>query len=213
MTIEEALNALNISEDIIPAGRFNRPGERIRPEKVTIHNTANASAGADARMHARFVKNPSTRVSWHFTVDDKRCIKHLPTNEKGFHAGTGAGNRLSIGIEICENKGIDRRAADERAALLAAVMLFSLKLKGADLVPHRHWSGKHCPHLLLDSPGGFDKFRRRVAELLGELTADTPAPSIPIGGATLASIGESEPDDVLALASADADDVEEDDLE
>ena len=95
---------VQIIQDLIPKGRRNRPGYKLTPKYITIHDTANTQTGADARAHANYLKNsPNLEASWHFTVDDKVIIQHLPLSENGWHAGDGAngtGNRQSIGIEI-----------------------------------------------------------------------------------------------------------------
>lgn len=172
MTQEEAIQKLNIAVDLIPAGNSNRPATRISPTHITIHNTANATAGADAAMHARYVKGADARarkVSWHFTVDDRRVFKHLPTNEKGWHAG--GGNSRSIGIEVCENRGIDKAAVADRAALLTALMMLAYGIPRQNIVPHKFWTGKDCPRVLLRQTGGFNAFRDRAAEYLVELTS------------------------------------------
>ncbi|SHI85337.1 Papain family cysteine protease [Hymenobacter daecheongensis DSM 21074] len=165
---------LNLSTDLIKAGAPNRSGRAITPTYLTIHNTANASRGADAHMHAQYLKGSDAQqrlVSWHFTVDDKRCVQHLPLHERGMHAGTGLGNASSIGIEICEHAGIDQAAANQRAALLTAALLRHLDLAIAHVVPHQHWSGKRCPHLLLDSKGGISGFLKLVKAELATLPA------------------------------------------
>ena len=170
MTIDEALAQLNVQVDLIPISASNRPGTRIKATHLTIHNTANADPGADALMHARYLKGPDARkreVSWHFTVDDVRCIKHLPTNEKGWHAGSG--NSKSVAIEICEHAGINKEAALERASLLTAVLIDALEIPPERVVPHQFWTGKDCPHVVLREPGGFDAFRQRVTTQLDEL--------------------------------------------
>ena len=103
-------------------------------------------------MHARYVKNPATAVSWHYTVDDGETIyQHLPTNESGFHAGDGAGmgNRKSIGIEICENIGIDQDKVNDNAVWLIQKLMKEHNISIANVVPHQKWSGKDCPHKLL----------------------------------------------------------------
>ena len=176
MTYEEAIRKLNITVDLIPAGNSNRPGTRITPTHITIHNTANSDPGADAAMHARYVKGADARrrkVSWHFTVDDKAVFKHLPSNEKAWHAG--GGNSRSVAIEVCENRGIDKAAAIDRAALLTAVMMEAYGIPRERVVPHKSWTGKDCPRVLLREPGGFNAFRDRAARWLRELTR--PAPS------------------------------------
>jgi N-acetylmuramoyl-L-alanine amidase CwlA len=170
MTQEEAFEKLDISVDLIPAGSSNRPGTRLRPTFVTIHNTGNASPGANAAMHARYVKGADARarrVSWHFTVDDKRVFKHLPTNEVAWHAGPG--NSRSIAIEVCENRGIDTAAAIDRAALLTALMMLAYGIGRDGVVTHQKWTGKDCPRVILRRKGGFEAFRDRAAAYLDEL--------------------------------------------
>jgi N-acetylmuramoyl-L-alanine amidase len=167
MTQEEAIQRLNLHVDLIPVGASNRPGTHITPTHITIHNTANPSKGADAAMHAAYVKGPDARarqVSWHFTVDEHQVYKHLPTNEKGWHAG--GGNAKSIGIEVCENKGSDAEATADRAALLTALMMLAYGVPRERVVPHQAWTGKDCPRVLLRAPGGFDAFRDRAVEYL-----------------------------------------------
>lgn len=178
-TLDDAYERLNVEVDLIPAGASNRPGTPITPTFITIHNTANPAPGADARMHARYLKGSDARarkVSWHFTVDDVRCVKHLPTNEKGWHAGPG--NSQSIGIEICEQAGIDLPAALDRAGLLTAVLMSVLDVPRERIVPHQQWTGKDCPRQVLRLEGGFDAFRSRAGAFLDELRA-------PAGPATL----------------------------
>ena len=169
MRLQEAFDQLNISLDFIPAGSITRPGTRLRATHITIHNTANPNPGADALMHARYLKGDDAKqrkVSWHFTVDDKRCVKHLPTNEVAFHAVSG--NSKSIGIEICEHQGINQAQANERASLLTAVLMFQLNIPPENVVPHKFWTGKHCPHVILDG-GGFETFRQQTVTFFEQL--------------------------------------------
>lgn len=160
MTRQELGALLNLEENFIPDGRRNRPGTLCVPNFITIHNTDNPNAGADARSHGRFLINTGHYilngrqhwVSWHYSVDDHRVVKHLPLNEKAFHAVSG--NAQSIGIEICMNQGIDQAKAFLTAARLCAVLLFDLTRLQKDVrkvVPHKFWTGKDCPRLLLDS--------------------------------------------------------------
>lgn len=129
----------------------------MEPKYLTLHDTANPNWGADALAHARFLQTTDRKASWHFTVDDRRVVQHLPLNESGFHAGDGAGpgNRQSIGIEICENADGDRAKAEERAVKLVAWLLDSRGLQLDAVVPHQQWNGKNCPRLLLPRWNGF----------------------------------------------------------
>jgi len=159
---------MNIIQDFIPKGRRNRPGYELKPEYITIHDTANKRKGADALAHARYLKSESAAgvpVSWHFTVDDQRVVQHLPLNENGWHAGdgrNGPGNRTSIGVEICENADGNRGKAEENAAELVAWLLQRFELDIERVVQHHHWSGKNCPRVLRSRLGGWEAFLKAV---------------------------------------------------
>lgn len=156
----------NIIEDFITVGRANRPGYTMTPQYITIHDTGNANLGANARGHASYVKGDtaaSLPVSWHFTVDDTVIYQHLPLNENGWHAGdgNGAGNRASIGIEICENADGDRAKAELNAVLLVAWLhseLSSLLPFPNSMKQHFDWSGKNCPHIIRARANGWQLF-------------------------------------------------------
>ena len=158
----------HIIQDFISTGRNNRPGLALaKPHWITIHDTANPAAGANALSHARYLKGDMAAVipvSWHFSVDDKNIVQHLPLNESGYHAGdgNGPGNRGSIGIEICENRDGDRAAAEEMAARLTAWLMNELDLSIDRVVQHNKWTGKDCPRVLRNRPAGWEVFLRMI---------------------------------------------------
>lgn len=173
-----------IIEDIIPVGRPNRSGLKISgPQWITIHDTANTRAGANALAHASYLKGDAAAkipVSWHFTVDDKQIVQHLPLNEVGWHAGdraNGTGNRSSIGVEICENQDGNREKAEANAALLVADLLQKFGLNINQIVQHNRWSGKNCPRVLRSRPNGWAQFLTAVEQnFIGEnIFPDVPA--------------------------------------
>src|SRR5690606_5958683 len=130
---------MNIVQRLIPVGRANRPGQKITPTYITIHETDNTDAGADAERHAKYLaenddaaKKP---VSWHFTVDDKRIVQHLPTNEMGYHAGSVTGNRQSIGVEICVNRDGDYKKAVQNAVWLVKKLMNGHDIPVSRVVP------------------------------------------------------------------------------
>lgn len=150
---------MQIKQDFVPKNQSNRPGFPMNPRYITVHNTANTSRGADAQMHARYIKNPLTHVSWHFTVDDGEIIyQHLPTNENGWHAGDGrdgTGNRKSIGIEICENVDGNLGEAIDHAVWLIKRLMKEHNIPIENVVPHKKWSGKNCPRKILPTWSNF----------------------------------------------------------
>lgn len=164
------LRNINLQQDLIPRGRHGRKYYRpMRPRYITIHSTQNYSAGAD--RHALALKNGKLRsrkvhggnrigyLTWHYTVDDRVSIQHLPDNEQGEHADfDGPGNNSSIGIEMCEHRGSDLNATIERTAQLTAKLMIQHGIPIQNVVPHYHWpragrspAHKNCPHFLLDN--------------------------------------------------------------
>lgn len=160
--------ALGIQQMLVPPNRFGRHVEfPLRPSYITIHSTSNREAGA--RQHALGMQRGAFRgrsrwnrtgyLTWHFTVDDRETIQSLPLTIQGEHADhEGPGNRLSIGIEICEFRDRGRQtAAIARAARLTAWLRREYGIPLDHLVPHQHWPQVHfngyqknCPRILLD---------------------------------------------------------------
>ena len=163
---------LNLKKEFIPVGKTNRSGKKITVTSITVHNTSNASKGANAAAHSKFVCNTGhymlngkkNWVSWHFTVDDVQAIQHLPINERAIHAGPG--NASSLGIEVCMHAGIDQAAANLRAARLVAKLLNDLDLPNTAVRTHKSWTNKNCPQLLLPQ---WEAFLGKVAAARAEL--------------------------------------------
>lgn len=159
---------MKIVKDYIPTGRKNRPGYKLRgPNYITVHSTANTSAGANARAHGRYLKGAAANIpaSWHFTVDSKEIRQHLPVTEVGWHAGDGSngtGNRESIALEICENRDGNSQQAIANAAWLVAKLLKDHGLSIDRVRQHYNWSGKNCPRVLRNKPGGWADFLAAV---------------------------------------------------
>jgi N-acetylmuramoyl-L-alanine amidase len=161
---------LKITQDIIPPGQCGRSLHRpMRPTFITIHSTDNRSRSANALNHAlamnkglRGRHNRTGYLTWHFTVDDHSIYQTLPTNETGEHADyEGPGNRSSIGIEMCVNRGNDIGSTVDRTAQLTARLMRQYDIPLDHVVPHMHWhmirykdgrdlGFKKCPRILLD---------------------------------------------------------------
>ncbi len=78
-------NTLSMKE-VLMAGR---PKTKLTSlEFVVVHDTGNNNVGATAQMHSNYLVN-NTSVSWHYTVDQKEAIRHIPHDEVGYHAGDG----------------------------------------------------------------------------------------------------------------------------
>jgi N-acetylmuramoyl-L-alanine amidase CwlA len=211
---------LNLKVEMIPEGKPNRSGRRINLKNITVHNTSNDRPGADAAAHSRFVREKGfyilssgkkNFVSWHYTVDDKMVIKHLPISERAIHAGSG--NATSVAIEVCMHQGIDQQTADLRAARLIAALMHDLKLDRTSVKSHKHWTGKNCPILLLPAFERFvdqaDEICRSIDAPESVLVADDERQAIAEAstraaeGATEELEPEADPDDEHALVAAE----------
>lgn len=199
---------MEIIQDFIPPGRRNRPGLKLDgPRWITVHDTANPGRGADALAHARYIKSDaaaSRPASWHFTVDDRRIIQHLPLDEVAWHAGdggSGQGNRQSIAIEICENADGDRTLAEAKAAQLVAYLCGRFGLGVEAVVQHNRWSGKNCPRVLRSRSGGWEGFLDAVRRHLGgDLTPILGPASAAVDQARAWALGQKATEDFVSLA-------------
>ncbi len=186
VSLSQMLREVNLKVDLVPRGTHGRKVVRpMRPRYITIHSTQNFSAAADAERHSLALKRGALRAPkrrggnrigyliWHYTTDERITIQHMPVNEQGEHADFGGpGNRLSIGIEMCENRGSDLRATVDRTAKLTAVLMKQHGIPLRNVVPHYHWPragssqpNKNCPHFLLDYGRPGPKWRRFLARV------------------------------------------------
>jgi len=138
---------IEVIEHLIPtSNQSSRPGHSLDPESITIHNTANPGASAEA--NSKYVDTTENYVSWHLTVGNKIVYQELPFNEVAWHAGDGSngeGNRTSIAIEVAEVDGAYETAIEVVRDLCEA---FNFDVY-TQIVPHKLWSGKECPRLIL----------------------------------------------------------------
>ena len=146
---------LTIKRQLIGEDRYPiKASYEMEPEYVTIHNTAN-NASADGEI-AYMVSNDQY-VSYHWAVDDVEAIQAIPHDRNAWHCGDGedgVGNLKSIGIEICHSLDPENPhypQSEENGARLAAIVLHEAGL-GLDAIrKHEDWSGKYCPHRILDN--------------------------------------------------------------
>lgn len=152
---------MEIKKDFFIKGTAARPGIKLVPKFITIHNVGVKSTAEQGRSF--FKRNSNKFCSTHFFVDDKEVIQMIPVTslaEIAWHAGDGRfgrGNRESISIEICEVP--DQNKANENAIKLCVELL--KKFPYTPIVPHKYWINKNCPHLLLDS-GSWNSFLGKI---------------------------------------------------
>ena len=179
---------VKIEEKLIAKNTKCRPGT-VKPKKwIVIHETGNPSKGAGADSHATYLSNLAkkndTYLSWHYTVDDKKIIRHIPDNEIAWHAGDGTteggGNMTGIAIEICINPESDFNVAMKNAESLTAELLKANKLNISAVKQHHDFSsyGKNCPQQIRDR-GLWNDFLSGVKEYYSNLGIDTSSKASP----------------------------------
>ena len=172
VTPKDPWTEVNLVKDMVPRGRHGRRVVRsMKPRYITVHSTQNYHRDADALRHAQALKAGALRAPkryggnrtgyliWHFSIDQDRVVQHMPTYEQGEHADfDGPGNRYSIGVEMCENRGNSRSKTIERTAKLCAALMHDHNIPLSNIVPHYHWPrkgmnppNKNCPHFLLNN--------------------------------------------------------------
>lgn len=152
----------------------------MTPTRIVIHNTAN---DAHAENEINYMHSNNKEKSFHFAVDDKEIIQGIELDRNAWHAGdgNGKGNREGIAIEICYSKSGGERwlAAVENAAELVAKLLKDYGFSIDKVTKHQDYSGKHCPHRILDEYG-WDNFIALVkSKLNGEVKPVEPPTPIP----------------------------------
>lgn len=144
---------------IIPAGNPNRPGTRITPSWITIHETGNHRPGANAESHRDFthrLRGGPEQVSFHYVVDDREAIQLLDHDEMAWHAGDGCddpardiGCFRSIAIETCVNADGDwARTRRNLVGLVRHILRTDVRFSPERIAQHHRWSGKDCPQRL-----------------------------------------------------------------
>lgn len=165
---------LPIRQAIIDDTEYNHKKYDVVPEikYITIHNTAEPYTAMQERT--RVNTRTSTGTGFQFAVDEKEAVQILPDQCHGWHAGDGRGegNMASIGIEICRSQCIGDdsylyEGAEANAVKLTAYLLKKYNLTTDALRMHWDWTGKHCPHRILDA-GSWGAFKTRVNEALAE---------------------------------------------
>ena len=121
----------------------------MRPTYITVHSTQTYSSNADAAFWARGMKVGQVHGDAQSAgLPDLAFLggRELGVavacrlKERGEHADyEGNGNKRSVGIEMCENRGNSRTATVERTAKLCAALMKEYGIPISHVVPHYHW--------------------------------------------------------------------------
>lgn len=147
---------VTVRKQIVSGAAAVSPGTNGR-QYITVHQTGNTSAGANAAAHANLQSSGNSRAaSWHYTVDDKEAVQSFAHTVRCWHAGdgTGPGNYSSIAVEHCVNSDGDYLQTLRNGAALVARIAEEEGIPTSRIVQHNKWSGKNCPTQIRAGQGG-----------------------------------------------------------
>lgn len=156
---------MEIKQNLLDKSKYQlKATYSMNPQYITIHNTAN---DAPAANEVKYMISNDAQTSFHIAIDDKEAIQGIPFNRSSWNAGDGSkgkGNRNSISIEICYSKsgGSKFVKAYQNAIELTAQLIKQFNIPVSNIMYHQDWSGKYCPHRLLDNGITVEKFRELV---------------------------------------------------
>ncbi|UGO51062.1 endolysin [Bacillus phage vB_BanS_Nate] len=171
--------AISVRQKMVDSSKYSlKCPNSMTAEYITIHNTYN---DASANNEVQYMITNSNATSFHFAIDDFEVVQGIPTNRNAWHCGdgNGNGNRKSIGVEICYSmSGGDRYRKAEALAIKFVAQLLRERGWGIDRVKkHQDWSGKYCPHRILDEGRWQAVLNAIKAELNGGGTTQPPTSS------------------------------------
>lgn len=154
----------------------------MTPKGLTIHNTYN---DATATNEIAYMHRNNNYTSYHLAVDDKEVLQGVPFNRSTWHAGDGKngyGNRNHIALEVCYSKsgGERYRKAEDNAVKVAAQILKNYNWPITKMKKHQDWSGKWCPHRVLDEKR-WASFVKKVANELDRLNGKQKGDLLTVG--------------------------------
>lgn len=144
------------------------------PKGVVVHNTYN---DAPAKNEVAYMQRREDKVSFHVAIDDKEVVEGLPFERSCYASGDGEngdGNRNYIQVEICYSlSGGDKyKQAEENAVWYIAHVMNVYGFPMSALKKHQDFSGKYCPHRILDEKR-WESFVDRVRWCREQLNQET----------------------------------------
>jgi len=130
---------------------YNRTKRSGTIKYIVIHDTGNASKGANAEAHFKYFNGGNRNSSADFFVDSTGILQINDYNTYyTWHCGDGKGkygitNSNSIGIEICINSDGNYNMAFNNAVELTKHLMKELNIPADRVVRHYDASRKNCP--------------------------------------------------------------------
>lgn len=144
------------------------------PQCIVVHNTDNFAAGADARAHARAQYQGNFQdMSAHYYVDDGEIAYQAAPHSRGcWHIGRNYGsknlfgrygNRSSIAVEMCVQKGYDYETAFLHTVELVKDLMNETGIPADAVYRHYDICSKNCPSQI-QKRGDWERFQRLLRE-------------------------------------------------
>ena len=144
------------------------------PQCIVVHNTDNFAAGADARAHARAQYQGNFQImSAHYYVDDGEIAYQAAPHSRGcWHVGRNYGsknlfgrygNRNSIAVEMCVQKGYDYETAFLHTVELVKNLMNETGIPSDAVYRHYDICSKNCPSQI-QKRGDWERFQRLIRE-------------------------------------------------
>lgn len=141
---------MKIIDNLIPKGKYNRPGTKSDPKRICIHYNGDAGAGAE-RLALFFTTNPSAKTSSQYVVGmEGEIIRCVPDDEIAY--GASGKNGGTIHIEVCHPDKTGK-FTEKSIAAIAELVPYLMRLHGIgedNVVRHYDLTGKHCPLYYVD---------------------------------------------------------------
>lgn len=152
------------------------------PRCIVVHNTDNFRAGADAQTHAEAQHNGElSNMSAHYYVDDGETAYQAAPHSRGcWHVGINYGgnnlfgrygNRNSIGVEMCVQKGYNYEKAFQNTVAVVKEIMRETDIPASRVYRHYDICSKHCPSQIIER-GDWERFKSLIS---GTASAEQPA--------------------------------------
>lgn len=142
------------------------------PRCIVVHNTDNFAAGANARAHAKAQHDGNFQnMSAHYYVDDgdvayqaaphSRGCWHVGVNYGGTNLFGRYGNRNSIGVEMCVQKGYDYEKAFCNTVAVVKEIMRETGIPADRVYRHYDICSKNCPSQII-ARGDWERFKKAI---------------------------------------------------
>ena len=142
---------MQITDRLIPRGKYNRPAVKSVPKRICVHYTGDCGASAD-RLALFFTTNANAKTSSQYIVGMAgEVIRCVPDDEIAYAAA--GKNNGTIHIEVCYKRA-DGGFEEESIAALNELVLYLMEryhIAAKNVLRHYDLTGKFCPAYYVDS--------------------------------------------------------------